>query len=657
WSYGSDTQEYTYIPFNNRKFQTNLIIHGNGSYQAVLKIAEITNEYLENKFKLYVGNEMGEVDYTVKLSTDRLPIECPDEFISLKGSSQCFKLYEDKKRSWEQSQTKCHEDRLLMAKPSDAVASMLRKYFIENNGNGGVWLDGQGDGKTFVWQQDGTELSIQSPLFWPTLQVQWINNSYCLLMLAYKSNLDSHPEQPYLIYPCSRFHRTLCEDPGTLLFNSNEAFVKPNEELQLHCGIRGDYYYCLWEKDTNIIQVEDVYKGMYKGLSRPEYAEHNQCGIIVDKITSADEGNWTCTIYIQGTPLVGSRMVKIAESPPCYSDCGIEHNWVCGTNDRSYQNPCLLNVSACKAPEENITIQYSGKCKEAKECPEEFFTIDDDSKEYYKVFKDIKRNWRNANTKCENEHLLRAKPSDEIATIKLRKYILDYCGDTPVWLDAQGDGTKIIWEQDKKELSSNSPLWLPDYPENALDIDWSYPGWRVTINHCLILAGKADWSQHPYRPYASVNCATHQYTLCKDCKEGFINSRGSPQCFKIFNDVKRTWDEAHTKCQDEKLALAKTSAAGAVALREDIIDKYGLLGHLWLDGRIDDSGRLISQRSKTELKYETSLLETGGNSNWDDQSCLSMTFELLALEYWEEQPYSTEDCSQTSYILCEAIQE
>ncbi|CAL4124710.1 unnamed protein product, partial [Meganyctiphanes norvegica] len=211
-------------------------------------------------------------------------------------------------------------------------------------------------------QQDGMEISNESPLWWPILPGRWYSSKYCLLLLTYRSNWNSHPNQPYITFPCSISHRTLCEDLGPLLFNSNDVFVNINEKIELNCGIRSDYLYCFWEKDANIFMTEDVYKGMYSGLSRPDKTTHNQCGIVVDKATIEDQGIWTCKIHNQATVLTGSKKVILTvgriAAPPCYYECGIDHDWVCGTDDTSYQNTCMLNTSACEAPDRNITIKH-----------------------------------------------------------------------------------------------------------------------------------------------------------------------------------------------------------------------------------------------------------------------------------------------------------
>ncbi|CAL4089726.1 unnamed protein product, partial [Meganyctiphanes norvegica] len=238
-------------------------------------------------------------------------------------------------------------------------------------GDGGVWLNAQGNGEKLVWQQYGTEISSMNRLWWPILPGKWYNKSHCLLLLSYRSNWKSHPNQPYITYPCSISHRTLCEDPGNLQFNNKDVFVSPNEKVQLYCGIGGDYSYCIWEKDTNIIKIEDVNRGLYRGISRPEKSSNNQCGIVLDQASIEDQGKWTCKVYRNGKVFMDSKNVTLTvngiSAPLCYSECGIEHDWVCGSDGISYQNPCQLDAYACEHPRENITIKHDTRCENIKE--------------------------------------------------------------------------------------------------------------------------------------------------------------------------------------------------------------------------------------------------------------------------------------------------
>ncbi|CAL4066281.1 unnamed protein product, partial [Meganyctiphanes norvegica] len=157
----------------------------------------------ETHFKLHVENEIGAADYLVILSEARNPIECQEGFFMLDGSTQCFKMYDDKTRIWKEAQTKCHEEKLLTAEPTNLVAPTLRKYIFVKNGDGGVWLNAQGNGENMVWQQFGTEISSEHPLWWPILPGRWYSKKYCLLLLSYRSNWNSHPNGTYITFPCS----------------------------------------------------------------------------------------------------------------------------------------------------------------------------------------------------------------------------------------------------------------------------------------------------------------------------------------------------------------------------------------------------------------------------------------------------------------------
>ncbi|CAL4075682.1 unnamed protein product [Meganyctiphanes norvegica] len=185
----------------------------------------------------------------------------------------------------------------------------------------------------------------------------------------------------------------------------------------------------------------------------------------------------------------------------------------------------MIKEAACKSSEKNITIKYHGRCKEnVKECTDEFFKIEG-AVWPFKIFTEAKRTWFEAKTKCEEEQLSLAYDTNKFAR-KLRKYILDNCGDVPVWLDARGDGFNFIWQKNKKELSRRNVLWLPGNPTWLFDTNYEYPGRkRSTKDHCLSLEVLQNkWSHHPAHPYASHKCLTKQYTLCQETRPAIIPS-------------------------------------------------------------------------------------------------------------------------------------
>ena len=47
----------------------------------------------------------------------------------------------------------------------------------------------------------------------------------------------------------------------------------------------------------------------------------------------------------------------------CKHDCDSKHDWVCGSNNQSYLNPCQLAVADCQAQEESITTKHFGRCQ------------------------------------------------------------------------------------------------------------------------------------------------------------------------------------------------------------------------------------------------------------------------------------------------------
>ncbi|CAL4105012.1 unnamed protein product, partial [Meganyctiphanes norvegica] len=147
------------------------------------------------------------------------------------------------------------------------------------------------------------------------------------------------------------------------------------------------------------------------------------------------------------------------------------------------------------------------------ECPNERFKIKGSSLEFI-IFFDEKRNWINANKKCKAESMSTAHPSDKVA-VRLRKYLLESCGDVPVWLNAKSDGTKFVWQDTNTTLHRNDTLWLIGDPTSIFDQKWHYLDERISIHHCLNLAVLFDdWSQRPRNVYASNQCsAPFFYTL------------------------------------------------------------------------------------------------------------------------------------------------
>ncbi|CAL4237940.1 unnamed protein product, partial [Meganyctiphanes norvegica] len=88
--------------------------------------------------------------------------QCPGD--SFKIGSNCYKIYTDTIRSWDDSKSKCEAEGLVMAtKPDDAIT--LRKYIVETYGDNYVYLDARGDNTEFRWLRTDEAISNTDALW------------------------------------------------------------------------------------------------------------------------------------------------------------------------------------------------------------------------------------------------------------------------------------------------------------------------------------------------------------------------------------------------------------------------------------------------------------------------------------------------------------
>ncbi|CAL4060164.1 unnamed protein product, partial [Meganyctiphanes norvegica] len=137
------------------------------------------------------------------------------------------------------------------------------------------------------------------------------------------------------------------------------------------------------------------------------------------------------------------------------------------------------------------------------------------------------------------------------------------------------------------------------------------------------------------------------------CPSGFFRSGGSTHCFKYFNDRKRNWDAAKTKCEQEGLIIAQPYDIDVISLRQDLINQYGD-ANVWLGARGDgynmvwQSGKILS--SSSGLWYNGS--NQGGVSK---RNCLGMAHWPHALRSQPRQVYNSWECQEsTRTTLCQA---
>jgi len=138
---------------------------------------------------------------------------CPDGFFQVPGSNKCYKFFDDEVRTWDEADQKCQAEGLVLAM-TDNNEMTLRNYIIDHfYGSGGdmyTWLGAKGDGSAFVWEQTGTSIPADSPL--------WYNHNpvigKCLALYANHHNARNYPAEALHSNSCSsqwyRFY-TLCE--------------------------------------------------------------------------------------------------------------------------------------------------------------------------------------------------------------------------------------------------------------------------------------------------------------------------------------------------------------------------------------------------------------------------------------------------------------
>ncbi|CAL4067390.1 unnamed protein product [Meganyctiphanes norvegica] len=137
-------------------------------------------------------------------------ITCPSGFFKM--SSQCFKMFRDRERSWSEAKTKCEEEGYMLAQPDESVAVSLRKKLYEDFGDRSfAWLGAQGDGSKFVYAHGGLALDNASPLWWPDQPGSYVGADKCLFLLVDGSYFRDHPARPYFSNGCSASWYALCE--------------------------------------------------------------------------------------------------------------------------------------------------------------------------------------------------------------------------------------------------------------------------------------------------------------------------------------------------------------------------------------------------------------------------------------------------------------
>ncbi|XP_047499408.1 uncharacterized protein LOC125045879 isoform X4 [Penaeus chinensis] len=133
----------------------------------------------------------------------------------------------------------------------------------------------------------------------------------------------------------------------SLIFDASEIVVNPGEQLDLNCGFKGQYRHCIWELEgAKPIQVQDVYENVHPGMSKPVESEGNECGIVINSVSTEQHGMWTCRVFITGNSLEGSKNV-IVTVKPTYPVLEVDNNQLLEVNSDE-ETPVKCVVAAAR---------------------------------------------------------------------------------------------------------------------------------------------------------------------------------------------------------------------------------------------------------------------------------------------------------------------
>ncbi|CAL4241093.1 unnamed protein product, partial [Meganyctiphanes norvegica] len=141
---------------------------------------------------------------------------CPKGYFKIPASDKCFKIFLDKKRSWDEANAWCQGKDMIMAKPDDPLTlkNYLNIRYGDKSGVGWpyVWLPARGTGSVVEWQDNSGRITSNSPLWYGSHPEGVTSSSYCLLLLTADSHRKSHPQSPYYMETCtSKNNYALCE--------------------------------------------------------------------------------------------------------------------------------------------------------------------------------------------------------------------------------------------------------------------------------------------------------------------------------------------------------------------------------------------------------------------------------------------------------------
>ncbi|CAL4122335.1 unnamed protein product, partial [Meganyctiphanes norvegica] len=130
------------------------------------------------------------------------------------------------------------------------------------------------------------------------------------------------------------------------------------------------------------------------------------------------------------------------------------------------------------------------------------------SNQCFRVYRDSKRSWKDAQQRCAEEGMIIAEPKDPSA---LRRYLIDNnmvagISGNFFWLGGRGNGINMVWNTSQQVFPASDPSWYRDHP-----------GDRVTANHCLSMLVRSSVfsSGSPSTPYRASDCTWPFHTICQ----------------------------------------------------------------------------------------------------------------------------------------------
>ncbi|CAL4081072.1 unnamed protein product, partial [Meganyctiphanes norvegica] len=312
-------------------------------------------------------------------------------------------------------------------------------------------------------------------------------------------------------------------------------------------------------------------------------------------------------------------------------------------------------------PAPTSTISTKNPTTNPRHCPEGYFLV---VEQCFRILDDTTRTWYDSKALCEANDLVMPQPRHPI---ELRSYIVENFGKRQeVWLGAKGDGTLFRYVRTGDPISNTDNLWWP-----------THPGYRVN-GYCLVLlASEYHINIYPTKPFIANPCTyvSSYLTLCeliktytpsptstiptttpttnpRHCPEGYFLV--VEQCFRIFDNTTRTWDDSKALCEANDLVMCQPRHP--IELRSYIVENFGKRQEVWLGAKGD--GTLFRYvRTGDSISNTDNLWWPTHPGYRVNGYCLVLLASEYHINIYPTKPFIANPCTYvTSYFtLCELI--